>query len=243
VTVGTRRDDGEMSAPAAGRWSEGGTVVFAVTGLGPELAAAASRVLMDYEHDGSQWRRRYPADTPHLDQAWPIFAAHIGQVLRQAARLEPVPWREALRELCRRTFDQPVDWWLTGSAALAVRGAAITPGDLDLVCGSTDALRLGDIFADALMEPVMRAAENSISDWWGRAYCGARIEWIGDARPFVDVPDPSDFGPAAGRRLETVTFEDWRIRVPPLDLQRAVSARRGLADRVALIDTLIASQA
>lgn len=89
----------------------------------------------------------------------------------------------------------------------------------------------------------MRAAENPISDWWGRAYCGARIEWIGGARPFVDVPDPSDFGPAAGRRLETVTFEDWHIRVPPLDLQRAVSARRGLTDRVALIDTLIAGQA
>ena len=232
-----------MSEPTARQWSEGGSVFFAVSGIGPELAAAASRVLMDYAHDGSQWRRRYPADTPHLDRAWPIFAAHIGQVLRQAARLEPVPWREALRELCRRTCDQPVDWWLTGSAALAVRGAAIKPGDLDLVCGSADALRLGDLFADALMEPVMRAAENSISDWWGRAYCGARIEWIGGARPFVDVPDPSDSGPAAGRRLETVTFEDWHIRVPPLDLQRAVSARRGLADRVALIDTLIAGQA
>jgi hypothetical protein len=54
----------------------------------------------------------------------------------------------------------------------------------------------------------------------------------------VDVPLPCDFGPVAASRLETVTWEDWQLRVPPLDLQRAVSQRRGLADRVALIDAM-----
>jgi hypothetical protein len=36
-----------------------------------------------------------------------------------------------------------------------------------------------------------------------------------------------------------VTFGGWPVRVPPLDLQRTVSQRRGLADRVAMIDTLV----
>jgi len=49
---------------------------------------------------------------------------------------------------------------------------------------------------------------------------------------------PSDFGPVAASRLETVTWEGWQLRVPPLDLQRAVSERRGLTTRVALIDAL-----
>lgn len=152
-----------MSALATRRWLNEGTVWFAVSGIDPELDEAAARVLMDYEHVGPQWQRGYPADAPHLEQAWPSFARHIEAVLRQGARLDPVPWR---------------------------------------------------------------------------AFCGARIEWIGGARPFVDEPLPADFGPMAASRLETVTFGDWPVRVPPLDLQRAVSQRRGLADRVAMIDAL-----
>jgi hypothetical protein len=196
---------------------------------------------MDYERVGTEWRRAYPVDAPHLEQAWQNFDRHIGMVLRQAGRLEPVPWRAALRELCRRTDGQPVSWWLTGSAALAVRGAPIEPGDLDLVCDVPDAVALGDLFADCLLEPVVPAAADSISDRWGRAFYAARIEWVGGVRSFVDEPDASDFGPAAAKRLETVIFERWQVRVPPLDLQRAVSARRGLTDRVVMIDALAAA--
>ncbi|HMD91561.1 MAG TPA: hypothetical protein VKG80_02865 [Trebonia sp.] len=49
----------------------------------------------------------------------------------------------------------------------------------------------------------------------------------------------------AGGLIEPVCPAGWpiskwwaAIRVPPLHLQRAVSARRGMADRVALIDSL-----
>jgi hypothetical protein len=227
-----------MSAPATRRWSEDGVTWFAVRDVGSEFAEAASRVFMGYERAGSEWRRGYPADTPHLELAWQNFAWHIEAVLRQAAGLDPVPWLDALREVCRRTTGQPVAWWLTGSAALAVRGAPIEPGDLDLVCGSQDAAVLGDLFSDALLEPVLPAGPNWISDSWGRAFCGARIEWIGGPRPSADHPLPSDFGLAAASRLQTLSFEGWPVRVPPLELQRAVCRRRGLTDRVALIDVL-----
>jgi hypothetical protein len=120
-----------------------------------------------------------------------------------------------------------------------VRGVPVEPGDLDLVCDAQGAAVLGDLFSDTLIEPAVPEGEAGIGDWWGRAFCGARIEWIGDPRPFVDEPLPVDFGPAAASRLETVTFGDWPVRVPPLDLQRAVSQRRGLTDRVAMIDTMM----
>ncbi len=149
-----------------------------------------------------------------------------------------VPWREALRELCDRTGGGQLGWWLTGSAALAVRGAPIEPGDLDLVCTTEEAIWLGEVFADALIEPVAKSGAGWISDYWGRAFWAARIEWIGGPKPAVDKPLPSDFGPVAASRLQTVRWESWPIRVPPLDLQRAVSQRRGLIDRVAVIDAL-----
>jgi hypothetical protein len=227
-----------MTGVTQRRWTEGGTTWFAIGGLGPDLAGPAERLLMDYERHSDEWRHGYPANTPQLDRYWQNFTACAESMLRQAARIDPVPWREALRELCERTSDQRVGWWLTGSAALAVRGAAIKPGDLDLVCTSEEAIRLGDVFADALIEPVAPAGADWISEYWGRAFWAARIEWIGGPKRAVDKPLPSDFGLVAASRLETVMWEDWPIRVPPLELQRAVSQRRGLAERVALIDML-----
>lgn len=227
-----------MSAVTTRQWTDGPTVWFAVSDIGTELMPIAPHMLMDYERRGDEWRLGYPAGTPHLEQAWENFARYMDLILRQAAKLEPVPWREALRELCRRTDGRVVGWWLTGSAALAVRGAPIEPGDIDLVCDVPDAIALGDLFSDAIIEPALPAASEWLSEWWGRAFCGARIEWIGGAKPWVDDPAPCDFGPVAAARLDTVPFEDWPIQVPPLDLQRAVCQRRGLTDRVAMIDTL-----
>jgi len=228
-----------MAAMTMRRWTDADTTWFAISGVVPELAVPAERVLMDYQRNGDEWRRGYPADTPGLDICWQNFANCAELMLRQAARLQPVPWCETLHELCRRTSGRESDWWLAGSTALAVRGARIEPGDVDLVCSDDSALSLGMIFADALIEPVVCDSSGSISDYWGRAFLTARLEWIGAPKAGVDSPSPSDFGPIAASRLETVTWEGWQLRVPPLDLQRAVSQRRGLTTRVALIDAIL----
>ena len=204
-----------MTAITTRRWTDDGTTWFAISGVGPELAAPAEHVLMDYQRNGDEWRRGYPADTPGLDICWQNFANCAGLMLRQAARLQPVPWRETLHELCRRTSGRESSWWLAGSTALAVRGARIEPGDIDLVCSGNGALGLGVIFADAIIEPVVRDASSPVSDYWGRAFLGARLEWIGAPKAGVDSPSPSDFGPVAASRLETVTWEGWQLRVPP----------------------------
>lgn len=215
------------------------------------------------------WCKRFPDGTPHLDRAWSNFQRLILPMLRQVAGLDPVPWADALEEVCRRLEPAGVDWWLTGSAALAVRDIPVTPGDLDLVVSDGDALRVGDLLLDGLMEPV--APADWFCSWWGRAMIpspggadwdaspgaesggsaggggaiddgaaggagGARVEWVGGVGPAADEPLATDFGLAAAARLETVRWRDWSLRVPPLDLQRAVSVRRGLHDRVALID-------
>jgi hypothetical protein len=158
-------------------------------------------------------------------------------VLRQYLGMTAVPWEAALDGVCGRLESGGIDWWLCGSAALAVRGAALVPRDLDLVVADADAVAVGGLLADGLIEPVCPAGW-AISTWWGRAFLHARVEWVGGVTPAADEPQVSDHGPTAANSLQAIRWRDWDIRVPPLHLQRAVSARRGMADRVALIDNL-----
>ncbi|MBV1855849.1 hypothetical protein [Catellatospora tritici] len=65
---------------------------------------------------------------------------------------------------------------------------------------------------------------------------GARVEWVGGVGPTADEPTPTDFGLVAASRLEWVGWREWELRVPPQSLQRKTSQRRGLEDRVRLID-------
>jgi hypothetical protein len=189
---------------------------------------------------GGAWRRRFePAAAHQADPAFENLQRLLVPMLRQVAGFDPVPWATALAETCARFCPAGIDWWLGGSAALAIRGAPLTPGDLDLIVSAADSVRAGDLFLDCLVEPVT-GAEWPLSDWWGRAFTGARVEWAGGVTAAADQPRPTDFGPVAAAALETVRWRDWDIRVPPLRLQRAVAASRGLTSRVALIDQLCA---
>lgn len=207
---------------------------FRLTQVADPLVPAVRKA--GFTREDGHWLKRFPADTPHLDRAWENFARLVVLMLRQSAGLDPVPWDTALDEVCRRLDAAGVDWWLTGSAALAVRGLPLTPGDLDLVVSAADARRVGDLLLDGLVEPV--APADWFCDWWGRAMLGARVEWVGGVGPAADQPAPTDFGPTAAAHLDLVHWRDHKLRLPPLSLQRAVSLRRGLHERVRLIDAI-----
>src|SRR4051794_7256306 len=69
---------------------------------------------------------------PDARRLYARFSACIGPMVRQCARLEPVPWDDALLEALGRLRRGDFAWWLYGSAALAVRGIAVAPRDVDL---------------------------------------------------------------------------------------------------------------
>lgn len=99
------------------------------------------------------------------------------------------------------------------------------------------AVQLGDALADVLIEPAIPVTD-WICRWWGRAFLKARIEWVGGVEHRVDEPFVTDFGPAAARRLEEVTWNGRILHVPPLELQLQSCERRGLEDRASQIRML-----
>jgi hypothetical protein len=130
-----------------------------------------------------------------------------------------------------RTADSGLRWWLYGSAALAVRGIDIEPGDLDLAVD--DPWLVGALLDDLLVEPVT-VLDKWVADIGGRAFHGALIEWLAGAHPTGLTP-PSEQEPAAGAQLEIIPWRGRRVPVPRLEIQLAVAERRGLTERIELI--------
>jgi hypothetical protein len=164
------------------------------------------------------------------------FARHIEEILLQHAGIKPVPWGSALREFLRRVHGVELKWWLSGSAALAVRGIDVTPRDLDFAV--TDSHALGRLLQDALVEPVTRMRE-WVAEWFGRAFLGALVEWVSDVRSPIVNDHGLEQGAEAASRLERVPWEGHVIPVTPLDLQLVVAERRGQRDRAEKIRRLL----
>ncbi len=180
-----------------------------------------------------------PTASAHLDDAYDNFQRSVDDLFRQTARVVPAPWEHALLEWVRRAKGHGLDWWLTGSAALAIRGAVVRPRDIDLTVADQDVHRVEDLLLDGLIQPV-RPMTDWVHNTFARAFLGARIEWCGGVLDRADASFPSDQGPTAARRLETVTWQGYDIRVPPLDLHLRVSQERGLHERVSEIERLMA---
>ncbi|MGB8215529.1 MAG: hypothetical protein WCE68_18410 [Anaerolineales bacterium] len=216
--------------------TEGSQTSFIVTDVEPAYLDAVRGLY--YGPIAGGFGKTYPADTPHLEHIYRNFEQSAQEMVLQAARVHPVEWDKALSAFLQAIEGANINWWLTGSAALAVRGLDILPGDLDLVVDDAGASKLGELLLDHLVEP-LQPSPGWIWNWFGRAFWYARLEWVGRVNASADSPQLVDFGPAAAKRLEVVEWRGKEIRLPPLDLQLEVSRRRGLPERAEKISRFL----
>src|SRR5439155_14992140 len=178
-----RARDARADAMRATAQRSGAELVLELAMVEPRLEPAIRE--LGFAPDGHRYVRRFPADSAHAGRAAARFPLVAAELVRQTARLSPAPWEDALAELIRRS--DGVDWWLAGSAALAVRGLDVAPRDLDVIAGSAGAAALADALADVLVEPL--APGGRLGEWWTRAFLRARVEIVGDGLPQVGDPE------------------------------------------------------
>jgi hypothetical protein len=218
--------------------TSGSTTQFIFADLEPRLIEAAKSLFYSPIEGG--FAKAFPADTPNLARIYRNFERHAEDMLLQSIGAVAIPWEKALTSFIQTIAGHRIEWWLTGSAALAVRGVGITPHDIDLVLDAGDASVLSSVLLDWLVEPNIPST-NWIADWFGRAFIYARIEWVGGVHSSVDDSGPTDYGPKAATSLETVVWNGTEIKVPPVELQLISSEQRGLKERTEKINRWIAS--
>ncbi|MGW6276389.1 hypothetical protein [Kribbella sp. NPDC055071] len=155
-------------------------------------------------------------------------------------------WSEALQELAVRLEPTDVEWMLVGSAATALRGAAIQPGDIDVAVATSAGVRAAaevlperSIAADplwfsSLTEPVMTFVGDADSRWtFGRwMLAGVKVELA-----HIEGGAPADLlretsGTAVWQERALVDWNGVAVPVVPLETQLATMIFRGQADRL-----------
>jgi hypothetical protein len=210
---------------------------FRVETSDPAYRRALGELL--FAAEGDAFVRSYPANARGLHESYLRFKLTLEDMLAQTAGRKLPPWDEALDAVATLLRAVRADWFLAGSAALAVRGLDIVPRDLDLVVA--DPAAASRALADVQIEPVTENRPGSwIARWFGRAFLRTRVEWIAGVDPAIDVySSPNEFGPRTAARLETVRWQDHDLALVPLAVQLAVTERRGLTVRAELIRDLV----
>jgi hypothetical protein len=150
-----------------------------------------------------------------------------------------VPWQTACADLLRRLEELDVDFWVCGSAALALRGLRLTPHDIDVMTTLDQASRIAAAFAEQTVEPFGRT-DGWVARGFGVVYLGCKVDIAMDPVPDADDEIHHDFGWTSMQHLEEIDWNGHRVRVPRVEYHRPSNVARGRADRVAEIDAFLA---
>lgn len=174
----------------------------------------------------------------------------------------PQEWESVLDEVVGRLAGPLARagfaWSLAGSTATAIQGCAVVPRDIDLLLKEAegvdalatlmqryapracDAIVGSEAWFSSVTKPIAAQRDSDGFRWyWGRWLVqGFKVEGahiLAPDRLQGSEPGIWENGPEIWTLHRLVRFKGHRIRVPPLEVQLATCARRGLADRVEAI--------
>ncbi|WP_207655721.1 nucleotidyltransferase domain-containing protein [Vallitalea okinawensis] len=188
-----------------------------------------------YEKDEDSYKKLFLKDTPNMNRIKDNYKSNAEKMFSQVGYFTPIPWEKALLEFAKKVDEKGIDWWLTGSCAACIRGIPLNPHDVDIMIDSKDANKIGELFVNYIVEPIIDTNGWLTKDF-GVLFLHARIDIASDPQACLDDPEPVDCGPYAKEHLEVITWNGYEIKVPPLSLQLYVNKLRGRNDRVKLIE-------
>jgi hypothetical protein len=198
------------------------------------------------------WHRRFllPFDaTPSVRLAYNRFRFVLETMLRQTYEGVRPGVDGALAELVRKIAPtlraEGVEWYVGGSTAARLLGAALDPHDIDLGTSRAGVDRIARLIPEYLIEPL------GPTDWPSRGIVlgarafvgtfreGARVEW---AVPIEPTPpragDEWSGHPSEVRTLE-VPYEGATVRVSRPEYSLVRSAERRVTSRVTALIELV----
>lgn len=166
---------------------------------------------------GLSWE--HSSDGPGWDDLARNWPQHGARYVDQCLGIERPDWRSALNWITGVADAVEADWFVVGSAGLAVRGIDVDPGGVELAMDEAGADRLACRVGEHVMQPI-GPAEGWPFSRYGRLFRDAPVQVIGG---MLDQSWPSPWDSAGREQLETVVWQNRPLRVTALgrELQHA----------------------
>lgn len=187
------------------------------------------------------WHRRFLlpfSETSRVRHAYNRNRFVLQTMLDQVYDRAEVPIDTVLEEVVQRISgplaQDGIDWYIGGSTAARLLGAAVAPSDLDLGTTRMGVDRIAQLMAEYLIEPlaptdwprlgIVRGARAFV----GTFQAGARVEWAVPIEPRPPVAFDEWSGPTHTVRLADASFRGHSLRVtrPEYALVRAHEKHR-----------------
>jgi hypothetical protein len=194
---------------------------------------------LDFVRDGGRFTWEYPADAPCWDAAARNWERDGAEMLDQAHGVCPVDWEAGLAWIAPILDEQGADWFVIGSAAMAVRGLDVAPGGVDIAMDEPAADRLMPHVADGVLQPIVDMGEWPVATRKGHLFHGCAIWTIAGMKE--QPTRPTLWDAAARASLDTVTWRDREVRVPPIELQLLYARMMFRNDHVRAINAYLAT--
>lgn len=158
------------------------------------------------------------------------FRKYGERSILQQLKILPAPWETALENLIPEMKKIGVDWFLHGSAAMALWGIDVTPKDINIIIpNASDFDRVRDHFYQRAIKPFERC-DNWVMSGLGTIFAEANIGFA-FFNPELEPYDMSGH--------DKLGFHGETVAVSTLDMLRQDNENYGRPERVDLIDETI----
>ncbi len=152
-----------------------------------------------------------------------------------SASLIPDEFLIPLRKIYREMQHAEIDWVITGSLGLAIKGIPISPQDIDIQTHRAGLQRFASIFSNALVQPpTIWESERIRSITATFVIAGIKVDIMGDVQ-FRDEDGFWDDTPNLSMNRIFLQVADMRIPTFTLDFEEEIYRAMGRADKAALI--------
>lgn len=219
-----------------------GRLWYRISDVEPE----AERSLKEshYRKENGAYVKSFPLPVTNTEKTKANFLKYAGKMFTEAVETRDFEWQKGLLHFAGIAKAAGIDWWTCGRIALALHGMEVEVNDLDFIFSSKELDKVNEAFQDYIVEPVTEGVYRT--NWvkrFGTAYSHCPICFAFDPCDFVDMPEPTHFGPYASQHLDTVLWNGLELRVSPLDLHLKTYAKWGKAHIASQIGDFIKNKA
>lgn len=131
-------------------------------------------------------------------------------------------WKNALLTFAKKSSENKIKWYITGSVSEAVSRVDVKPHDIDIVIHERDFFKVKDVFGDFLVEPFVDNNGTWVVRYFGRLCIdGVMIDVVADEKRNEE-----------NYFYEPIQWNGYTLKVEPLQVRYEIELQRDRKDRI-----------